>query len=379
MARRGDAAVPMKTRQWTLIFLAGFAAIAVFFCYLLVAPFLKAIVFSAIVAIIFYPLHARVHRWTRNRNVAAAISTSFVVLFMSTASLFLVTSVTRGLRSVYRSLSDPVGAANSVVIRVSDIIERFVAVASGYLPVSVGDLHDAISAQAEKIISGLLNLMATMLSSIASLAIEGAISLVVLFFLFRDGRSLARRVAVLLPMQRDQVRRLYEHVGRTLNAILYGVLAIAAIQGTLAGLAFWLLGITSPVLWGALTALCALVPVIGTSLVLFPVILILIAGGHWPQGLLLAAWSVGVVQTVDNLLRPYLIGGRARLSTVFVFFALLGGFEVFGGLGLFIGPFILATTVALLTFLREEWKSSEWNANAALPNMVHRVPKRAAR
>ncbi|HVB85206.1 MAG TPA: AI-2E family transporter [Candidatus Dormibacteraeota bacterium] len=369
----------MKTRQWTLIFLAGFAAIAVFFCYLLVAPFLKAIVFSAIVAIIFYPLHARVHRWTRNRNVAAAISTSFVVLFMSTASLFLVTSVTRGLRSVYRSLSDPVGAANSVVIRVSDIIERFVAVASGYLPVSVGDLHDAISAQAEKIISGLLNLMATMLSSIASLAIEGAISLVVLFFLFRDGRSLARRVAVLLPMQRDQVRRLYEHVGRTLNAILYGVLAIAAIQGTLAGLAFWLLGITSPVLWGALTALCALVPVIGTSLVLFPVILILIAGGHWPQGLLLAAWSVGVVQTVDNLLRPYLIGGRARLSTVFVFFALLGGFEVFGGLGLFIGPFILATTVALLTFLREEWKSSEWNANAALPNMVHRVPKRAAR
>jgi predicted PurR-regulated permease PerM len=369
----------VSRRQTTLIFLAGLTAIAIVFCFLLVAPFLKVIAFSAIIAIIFYPLHARVRRWMRKRDLAAALSTALVVLFISTASVFLVTSLTRGLRNVYRSLSDPFGAGNSAIVRVSGIIERSVAIVSGYLPVSVADLHKAISAQAEKIVSGLLNLTATMLTGVASLTIEAAISLFILFFLFRDGRSLLRRLAVVLPMQRDQVRRLYEYVGRTLNAILYGTLVIAAIQGALAGLAFWFLGITSPVLWGTLTALCALVPVIGTGLVLFPAILILLAGGHWLQGLLLAAWSIGVVQTVDNLLRPYLIGGRARLSTLYVFFALLGGFEMFGWLGLFIGPFILAVTLALFTFLREEWKSSEWNEKATGPNMVHSVPKRAAR
>lgn len=368
----------MSKRQTAFLFLAGLTAIAAFFCVLLLTPFLKAIVFSAIVAIIFYPLHERIHRWIRQRDVAAAISTSLVVLLISTASIFLAASITRELRGVYRSLSSPGSAANNAIIGFSRFIERFIAIASGYLPASVADLHTAISAQAEKMISGLLNFTATMLGGLASFAIEAAISLVILFFLFRDGRSLLRRVAVFLPMQRGQVRRLYQYVDRTLNAIVYGSLAIAAIQGILAGLAFWFLGITSPVLWGAMTAVCALVPIIGTGLVLYPAALILIIGGHWLQGLLLAVWSVGVVQTVDNLLRPYLIGERAKLSTLYVFFALLGGFEVFGGLGLFVGPSILAVTVALFTFLREEWKSSEWNANAALRHLVQSVPKREA-
>ena len=107
--------------------------------------------------------------------------------------------------------------------------------------------------------------------------------------------------------------------------------------------------------------MCALLPVIGTSIVILPAISMLIFSGHWIKGLILLAWGAAIVHPVDNLLRPQLIGSRTRLSTLYVFFALLGGLEAFGGLGVFIGPIVLAVTLALLKFLREEERLRNWS------------------
>jgi predicted PurR-regulated permease PerM len=144
------------------------------------------------------------------------------------------------------------------------------------------------------------------------------------------------------------------------NAIAHGTIAMAAIQGALTGLAFWFLGITSPVAWGIVTTLCALLPIIGTAFVILPAIGMLIFSGHWIKALILLVWAVIVVHPVDNVLRPYPIGERVKLSTLYIFFALLGGLKTFGGLGVFIGPLILALTVALFRFLREEKRASHW-------------------
>jgi predicted PurR-regulated permease PerM len=171
-----------------------------------------------------------------------------------------------------------------------------------------------------------------------------------------------RRTAVLLPLRTGQTTRLFALVKDTLNATVYGTLAMAALQGALVGLAFWFLGVTSAGLWGTVTALCALLPFIGTGIVLLPAISMLIFSGHWIKGIILLAWGLAVVHPVDNLLRPHLIGSRTKLSTLFVFFALLGGLKAFGGLGLFIGPMILAITLALLKFLREEKREATWHA-----------------
>jgi predicted PurR-regulated permease PerM len=187
------------------------------------------------------------------------------------------------------------------------------------------------------------------------------IAFFILFFFLRDGRAMLRRAVVLLPLNADQARRLFARVKDTLNAIVYGTLTMAALQGALTGLAFWILGVTSPVLWAIVTTLCALLPVLGTAIVLLPAISMLVFSGHWIKGLILLAWAVVIVHPVDNVLRPYLIGGRTRLSTLYVFFALLGGLKVFGALGVFIGPIVLATTLALFTFLREEKRAGDWS------------------
>jgi predicted PurR-regulated permease PerM len=128
---------------------------------------------------------------------------------------------------------------------------------------------------------------------------------------------------------------------------------VGVAQGSLASLAFWVLGLPSPVLWGLVTALFSLIPFIGSAAVWGPAVIILVVGGHWWKGLILLGWGAAVVAQVDSLVRPYVISERAKLHTLLVFFALLGGVKAFGVMGLFIGPVVLSVTLVVLEMLQE--------------------------
>jgi predicted PurR-regulated permease PerM len=302
------------------------------------------------------------HRWIRNRNAAAALSTTAVILFIALAAIFPGRAILSGLGDIYQSLANPGEGKERLSAYVLHVLERAVGIAGRYIPISAADLQVAMSNQVQKVISSLLAMSAGALGSITSLVGNALISFFILFFLFRDGRSMLRRAAVVLPLNCDQVTRLYACVKETLNAIVYGTLAIAVIQGTLTGVAFAFLGLTSPALWGIVTSLCALLPVIGTGFVFVPAMSMLAFNGHWIKSAILLIWAIVVVHPVDNLLRPYLIGGRTKLSTLYVFFALLGGLKTFGALGVFVGPLVLAVTVALFRFLREQKTAAGWTS-----------------
>ena len=343
-----------------LVFLLGLTAVALYFSYVLVAPFLRPIVFSIVLAVLSYPLHSRIQRRVRNRNVSALLSTCLVVLFIVLSMALLGRALASGLRDVYQSLSSSGDGSERLSLYLIHLLERAVELVSSYIPVSSSDLKAATVNQAEKGIAALLGMTAGALGSLTALLTNAFIAFVILFFLLRDGKAMLRRAVVLLPLRSDQTKRLLTLVEDTLNATVYGTLAIAALQGALAGLAFWLLGVTSAGLWGIVTAVCALLPLIGTGIVLLPAVSMLMFSGHWIKGLILLAWGLAIVHPVDNLLRPHLIGSRTKLSTLFVFFALLGGLQAFGGLGVFIGPVVLAITLALLKFLREEKHAGNW-------------------
>jgi predicted PurR-regulated permease PerM len=344
----------------SLIFLLGLTIAALFFCYLLIAPFFRPVIVSVVLAVLFYPVHAHVGRWIRNRNAAAALSTAVVILFITSFSFFLGRALVSGLHDIYQSLRGADGNKERLSGFIIQLSDRAVAFASRYISIPISDLQSAIVTQAERAVAGVIAMSAGALGSMTSLALNALIAFFILFFLFRDGRSMLRRGAVVLPLKPDQARRLLKCAKDTLNAIAYGTLAMAAIQGSLTGLAFWFLGLTSPVIWGMITTLCALLPIIGTTFVLLPATCMLIFSGHWIKGLILLVWAVAVVHPVDNVLRPYLIGERAKLSTLWVFLALLGGLKAFGGIGVFVGPLILAVTVALFRFLREEKRAGNW-------------------
>lgn len=341
-------------------FLLGLTVLALYLCYLLVAPFLKPILFALIFAIVFYPAHAQMRHWIRNRNGAAALSATSVILLIGAFSFFIGRALVSGLHDIYDSLSGSGESRERLTVFIIQLFDRAIAWASHYVPISVPNLQGAVLGQVEKAVASVLGAAGGLVGGLSSFGLNTFIAIFVLFFLLRDGRSMLRRAAVVLPLRPDQVRRLFGLVKETLRAIVYGTLAMAVIQGTLTGLAFWFLGLTSPVVWGLLASLLAVLPVVGTTLVWLPATCMLLLSGHWVKGVILLMWGIAVVHPVDNVLRPYLIGERVRLSTLYVFLALIGGLKTFGGLGVFVGPLILAVTVALFRFLKEEKRAGTW-------------------
>jgi len=350
----------MRQNRTSCIFLICLTLAAVYGCYLLVAPFLKSILFASVAAVLCYPMYLKIQQRVKNRTTASLLTTLIVVFLVVVCSALLGRALAAGLHEIYDSLKANGDGGERLGSFLVGWSERAVGFVGRYVPISVTDLRATVAGQVQKAVAMIVNSMAVFLRGIASVLANTLICFFILFFLFRDGKGIVRRAYVLFPLRVDQAKRLVIRVKETLGAIVYGTLAVAILQGTLTGLAFRVLGVSSPVLWAMVTALCALVPVIGTGIVLVPAILMLLFSGHWIKGVILLAWGIAVVHPIDNVLRPYLIGERTKLSTLFVFLSLLGGLQAFGMSGIFLGPVILSSAMALFEFLREEVRRGAW-------------------
>jgi predicted PurR-regulated permease PerM len=193
-----------------------------------------------------------------------------------------------------------------------------------------------------------------LVTNLFSWVAAAAIAFVVLFFLIRDGKAGLEQATSLLPMSEARATELRSRINTTVMANFWGALAVGGTQGTLTALAFWALGIDSALLWGLVTALFSLVPMVGSAVVWAPAGLILLLTGHPWKGAILLIWGAGVVSAADNIVRPLVISERVRLHPLGVFLSLLGGIQVFGVVGLFVGPVILSVVSALLGWWRQE-------------------------
>jgi predicted PurR-regulated permease PerM len=205
----------------------------------------------------------------------------------------------------------------------------------------------------EQISGYLFSLGAHVVRNFISFLADAVIAFFTLFFLFREGGSIKEHVASYVPLTRGQVERLFTGISNSIIANVYGVIAVGASQGVLAGLGSWMLGLPSPALWGLVTGLFSLIPLIGSAAVWGPAAIVLLVSGHWIKALILLGWGAAIVGQVDSVVRPYVISERAKLNTLPVFFALLGGVAAFGVMGLFIGPVLLSVTLVVLEMLRE--------------------------
>jgi predicted PurR-regulated permease PerM len=172
------------------------------------------------------------------------------------------------------------------------------------------------------------------------------VMLYLLFFLLRDGDALVRRIRAAVPLRSEQQRELLEKFTVVTRATVKGNIVVAAVQGALGGLAFWVLGVHAPVLWGVLMALLSLLPAIGAAIVWLPVAIYLLAAGQTWQGVALIAFGAIVIGLVDNVLRPILVGKDTRMPDYIVLISTLGGIALFGVNGFIVGPVIAAMFMA---------------------------------
>jgi predicted PurR-regulated permease PerM len=168
-----------------------------------------------------------------------------------------------------------------------------------------------------------------------------------MFFFLMDGDKLLDRILYYLPLKRHDEKRMLEKFTSVTRATLKGTAVIGLLQGGLAGLAFWVVGIPSAVFWGTIMAVLSIIPGIGTALVWGPAVIVLIAGGHFLKAGGLGLFCALVVGSVDNLLRPVLVGKDTRMHELMIFFGTLGGIIMFGIMGMFIGPIVAALFVTI--------------------------------
>ncbi len=336
-----------------IVFLLVLAAVALYFCYVIARPFLAPMFLALMIAIVFHPIHVRIESRIRRRNLAGLISTILVLITVVVPTVILAVLVAREVHTLYVGLSERSAAQGGWTLYATHFVDRLSGWAGHYIDVSKVELRGAFVRSLEQMSHSLFSWGSHFVNNIVSSFVEVLIAFFTVFFLFREGELLKSQLAAFLPLRADQFERLFTGVSNSIVANVYGCLAVGASQGVLMSLGFWTLGLPSPVLWGLVTALCSLLPIVGSSVVWGPAAILLFASGHWWKGLILVAWSVAVVSQVDHLLRTWIISQRANMHPLLMFFALLGGVKAFGALGLFIGPVVVSITLVALQMLRE--------------------------
>src|SRR5689334_6161547 len=347
----------MVRKRVTVIFLLALTAVALYFCYLIFSPFLKPLLTAIVIAVVFFPVHAKIQRYLHNPSLAALATTIVVLLLIVVPAVAIILAIKGEVADLYELIDRKSTESGGLNPYVSHLLAKPLEWIGRYVDLAQIDVRTALLGRLRELSSFLVTEGWLIVGGVTNFVLNSAITLFTLFFLFREGRSTRRRVAAILPLSAEQTEKLFSGIENTIVGTVYGGLAVAAVQGALVGLALWPLGVPSPVLWGVVAAFFALLPLVGTAAVWVPAAIYLAATGKWPQALVLVVWGAFVVGLIDNVLRPYLISGHVQMHTLLIFFAVFGGVNLFGFLGLFIGPVILAVTITLLSLLRDESRS----------------------
>ena len=345
-----------RERFVRFFFFAAFAWVA-YQLFVLSRPFLPGLLAAVMLAMAFSPLRDWVHKKMRSRTLAALVMSAgalvMVVLPLIAICQVIIQEAGKLLPTVQELLED-VQKHDLVAFkeRIPVPLQAVFYSASTFLrTVNIG-LKSMVLDNATKI-GALISSGGLFLARHALFALFNAIvMMIVLFFMFRDGDRYAKWFLNAIPMRLEHKQALVARVYETFRAITIGVFATAAAQGLTATIGFWIAGVRLPLMLGIGTGLASL---IGASfLVTVPVGLTMLAN-NVPWGLFLLAWGMGLVGLMDNFLKPILIGSRARMPFVLIFFSILGGLKLYGLMGLFLGPILVATFLTFLKIYQEEY------------------------
>jgi predicted PurR-regulated permease PerM len=344
----------VNRRSASIVVLLTLLAVGTIVAYDILRPFLRPIVFALVIGIGFYPLHAMIGRFLPQRNIHSLISTLAVLLIFVVPAVLLVSAASGEIIHAAQSINGRAAEGGGLLPYLLRGPERLANWLEKYVDIKKSGLAGAIDSLPVKASQLLATFATSLVAGLAGFVGESIITLLILFFVFRDGADLLNRVASLLPMERERTDRLFSQARQSVFANLYGILAVALAQGLLTSAAVAIVGVGSPLLLGIAAAVCSLIPFVGPALVWSPVAIFLFVNGHWWKGLFLFAWGAIAVGTADNIIRPLVIARQVKLHPLLLLFSLIGGVQQFGFVGLFIGPVVMSVILALLDMLREE-------------------------
>ena len=341
---------PLTRERILVIVLVAASVLVGWLCWLLVQPFVPALTWAVVLAVIAHPLHkrllARMPKWP---NTAATLALVCVTVVIAVPAALIAREV----------VSEAIASADAIHKladgdRWKHALDQFPRLAP--LRDWILERVDFNDASAK---SDVADNVKTGIAHASEFAITLLVTFFLLFFFLRDKDRILETLQSLLPLAHKESEEVEHKVRDMISAVVYGTLVVALVQGTLGGLMFWWLGLPAPLLWGAVMALVAVLPLFGAALVWIPAAAYLLIEGHWEKAIALALWGSVVIGLIDNFLYPLLMKNRLAMHTVPVFIAAMGGIFAFGATGIVLGPLILAVAIALLDVWRRRMRLHE--------------------
>jgi predicted PurR-regulated permease PerM len=321
--------------------------------FFILKPFFSAILASLILAYIFNPVYKFVKKVFRNKTLSSLIVSILIVLLFTVPLFFIANAVSNEARVNYVFIKKILATGNIL----DDPCDEpgFICTVRGYFEEYLSDpqIKFQLTNITSKLTDFFINAASNFIFSIPSFLISFFVMVFIIFYLFKDGETIALRIKNLLPLKTSHRKGIFDQLNEVTFAVLYGHVLVAAIQAILGVIAFWIFGVTSPILWGLVMFFFAMIPFLGTPIVWVPAVIVkAFANQPWQAlGLLVAGLFIS---TIDNVIKPKLVSDKAKVHPVVILLGVIGGIFVFGPIGIIIGPVVLSIFMKFIEIYEEE-------------------------
>jgi predicted PurR-regulated permease PerM len=333
-------------------------ALMLYLVYAVVAPFLASLCWAGVIGILTFPVYRRMRsRLYGRENVAAGVMTIVVVLLLVLPVVGLTFFIAKEAAIVYGFLERVTADGGQQVvdnITSHPLLKPWLNRLESYVGPLDFSFDTTVFPEMKQVATAILNYSKALVKNVFIIFIKLILIVIALFFIYRDGERFRQQLLSVIPLNDTHKQMLVDTVERVLMAVVYGVFLTCLVQGTLGGLGFWVTGLPSPVLFGAMMSVSALIPVVGTALFWLPGAAYLLMTGDVVQGAGLIVWGFAAVSSIDNIIRPFFISGKAKLPILVVAVGGLGGLVTFGVIGVVVGPLLLALFLAIFDIYRHD-------------------------
>jgi predicted PurR-regulated permease PerM len=326
--------------------------------YKIAAPFLRPLGWAGVIGVLTFPIYRRLRLRLKGRDtVAAALMTAAVVVTLVTPVVVMIVFLAQEISQVYAYLQKVTAGGQASLLGTLRAHPTVAPVLEGlhqfFQRLGLTPEEHLIPAL-DKVMNFALSYSTAILVNSFGFAIKVILMVITLFFIFRDGEKYEGHFWSVVPLEDAHKNLIDATIKRVLSGVIFGIFLTCVVQGIMGGIGFWFCGLPSPLLFGAMMAIAALIPIVGTALIWLPAALYLYLEGKIFLAFVLLAWGVLVVSAIDNVIRPFLISGKAHIPVLVVAVGALGGLVSFGLLGVVFGPLVLSLFIAIFGIYREQ-------------------------
>jgi len=349
-------------REYVLISLF-FLISAVFFYlfYQIIIPFFVPIAWAAVFAILFYPLYQRLVGRVKRKGLASVLMCLLILLLIIGPVGYLMVQLVNEAAQAVGYVNSLYKSGELAEMMSLDVpwVQSLKESLAEYYDLSKIDLDEIIKDGANAISQVVVQQTSNIIANGAQIIFYFVLMFFTMYYFFIDGDQLVDRLRRLMPLTAKQIDLTFNQLRDIIQATMYGGIVVAVVQGLIGGLIFWIVGIPSAVFWGAIMAFLSIIPIVGAFIVYIPAGIILIIAGSWVKGIVVILIGTLVISQIDNVLRPYLISGKAAMHPLLLFFSIMGGISIMGLLGIIVGPMVAAVFVTLLRIFETRLHSDE--------------------